>query len=105
MSAARKIEVDNSSIFLQGNLQLVFDALYVLGVIDPVLEMDWEQALEQMNEYSDSIQEVIEVVNSFHGDGEELAEVLKKYDHKTLGFLAMEVAREFADFHSREQLH
>ena len=28
-------------MLLQGDLQKVFDALYHLGVIDPVLEMDW----------------------------------------------------------------
>ena len=30
-------------MFLQGNLQIVFDALYHLGVIDPVLKLDWKK--------------------------------------------------------------
>lgn len=109
MSAARKFDnealIDKGSVFLQGNLQNVFDALYYLGIIDPVLEMDWDEALTLMPNYSDSVQEVIQVVNSFKGTGEELAETLKSYDEKTLGYLAMEVAREFADFHARESLH
>jgi hypothetical protein len=107
MSAARKIdEVTNpGSVFLQGNLQNVFDALYYLGIIDPVLEMDWDEALTLMPNYSDAVHEAIQVVNEFKGSGEELADVLKGFDEKTLGYLAMEVAREFADFHAREKLH
>lgn len=35
-------------MYLQGNLQAVFDALYHMGVIDPVLEMDWNKALEMV---------------------------------------------------------
>lgn len=109
MSAARKFEKDyvdsKGSVFLQGNLQNVFDALYYLGIIDPVLEMDWDEALTLMPNYSDQVHEAIQVVNSFQGTGEELAETLKSFDETTLGYLAMEVAREFADFHARENLH
>ena len=108
MSAARKFDEGqekSTSVFLQGNLQAVFDALYYLGVIDPVLEMDWDEAISHMPSYSDSVHEAIQVVNAFKGSGEELAEELRSFDEKTLGFLAMEVAREFADFHARENLH
>ena len=109
MSAARKWvgahEVQNNSIFLQGNLQAIFDALYYLGIIDPVLEMDWDEALSIMPNYSEDVQSLIRVVNDFRGSGEELAELLRSYDERTLGYLAMEVAREFADFHAREELH
>lgn len=109
MSAARKFDSEEfsgrESVFLQGNLQNVFDALYYLGIIDPVLEMDWDEALTLMPNYSDSVHEAIQVVNTFKGSGEELAETLKSFDEKTLGYLAMEVAREFADFHARESLH
>jgi hypothetical protein len=30
---------------------------------------------------------------------------LKKFDQTTLSYLAMEVAREYADFHSRDEVH
>lgn len=109
MSAARKFDqfnqAEKSSVFLQGNLQNIFDALYYLGIIDPVLEMDWDEALTIMPNYSDEVHGLIQMVNEFKGSGEELAEVLKSYDERTLGYLAMEVAREFADFHAREELH
>ncbi|MFK8138621.1 MAG: cytochrome [Bdellovibrionales bacterium] len=109
MSAAKNFEegfnTNATTVFIQGNLQSVFDALYYLGVIDPVLEMDWEEAMHQMPSYSDEVHSAIQVVNDFKGSGEELAEELKSFDDKTLGFLAMEVAREFADYHARKSLH
>lgn len=92
-------------MYLQGNLQTVFDALYHLGVIDPVLEMDWSKAIEKMHEHAESFSRVMVVVNAHQGDVNELMGHLERFDGETLKYLAMEVAREYADYHSREALH
>ncbi len=92
-------------MYLQGNLQAIFDALYHMGVIDPVLEMDWSQALDQMPEHVDEFFRIVSVANTCQDDMEELMSNLKKFDQRTLSYLAMEVAREYADYHSRETLH
>lgn len=92
-------------MYLQGNLQNVFDALYHLGVIDPVLEMDWTEAMQELHKNWDKFATVVQVANSFQHSSEALMGELQKFDPDTLGFLAMEVAREFADFHSRDDLH
>lgn len=92
-------------MYLQGNLQAVFDALYHMGVIDPVLEMDWNKALDQMSGYADEFFQVLNIANSCQDDVQELMVHLKKFDQQTLSYLAMEVAREYADYHSRETLH
>lgn len=92
-------------MYLQGNLQAIFDALYHMGVIDPVLEMDWGKALDQMEAHVDDFFQVLNIANSYQDDMEELMSNLKKFDQKTLSYLAMEVAREYADYHSRETLH
>ena len=92
-------------MYLQGNLQTVFDALYHMGVIDPVLEMDWNKALDQMPSYADGFFEVLTIANTCQEDSQELMSLLKKFDQQTLSYLAMEVAREYADYHSRETLH
>jgi hypothetical protein len=92
-------------MYLQGNLQAIFDALYHMGVIDPVLEMDWGQALDAMPDYADEFFQVLTVANSHQDDVQELIVNLKKFDQQTLSYLAMEVAREYADYHSRETLH
>lgn len=92
-------------MYLQGNLQSVFDALYHLGIIDPVLEMDWKKALSDMPSHYPELFEVLEVVNKNQPDVEQMMSELEKFNSETLKYLAMEVAREYADFHSRELLH
>ncbi|NJL24965.1 MAG: cytochrome [Calothrix sp. SM1_5_4] len=92
-------------MYLQGNLQAIFDALYHIGVIDPVLEMDWSDALDRMSDYADEFFQVLNIANNYQDDMEELMSNLKKFDQQTLSYLAMEVAREYADYHSRETLH
>jgi len=92
-------------MYLQGDLQKVFDALYNLGVIDPVLEMDWSEAVREMPEHVRDIAEAVRIANDCQTDATLLMSELKKFDERTLGYLAMEVAREFADFHARENLH
>jgi hypothetical protein len=92
-------------MYLQGNLQAVFDALYHMGVIDPVLEMDWNKAMDEMGEHADEFFRVLSIANSHQDDMHDLMMNLKKFDQTTLSYLAMEVAREYADFHSREEVH
>jgi hypothetical protein len=90
---------------LQGNLQNMFDALYQMGIIDPVLEMDWSQAMEKAEIHRMKISSAIQVANYFQNDIDKLMNELRQFDETTLGYLAMEVAREFADFHSRKEVH
>lgn len=90
---------------LQGNLQNIFDALYQLGVIDPVLQMDWQKEYRNEENYSAQVHEAVEVANRFQNDFTKLVEELNKLDEKTLSILAMEVAREFANYHTRTYTH
>ncbi|RME17505.1 MAG: cytochrome [Bdellovibrio sp.] len=92
-------------MYLQGSLQSVFDALYQMGIIDPVLEMDWQEALQNMPSKYPKLFEVVEVVNKNQPDVQKMILELERFDTETLKFLAMEVAREYADFHLRETLH
>lgn len=92
-------------MFLQGNLQAVFDALYNLGIIDPVLEMDWVEEMDRLGEHYDDLQRAVEVVNRCQADPGDLVANLGQFSDKVLNYLAMEVAREFADYHAREQIH
>ncbi len=92
-------------LHLQGDLQTVFDALYDMGVIEPVLNMDWRSGLEEINRGSFGLKNAIGVVNSCKKDPVKLRAELEKLDRRSLEILAMEVAREYADFHLREELH
>lgn len=92
-------------MYLQGHLQKVFDALYEMGVIEPVLNMDWKSSLEEMNKNPQELFSVLQVVNTHQNDVDTLIVQLESFDEKILNYLAMEVAREFADFHSRDEVH
>ena len=75
------------------------------SIIDPVLKMDWGKALDQMAEHIEPFFEILAVANAHQDDVHALMDHLKDFDQKTLTYLAMEVAREYADYHSREALH
>lgn len=92
-------------LHLQGDLQAVFDALYEMGVIEPVLNMDWKPQLEEMGEGSPRLMQAIRIVNGCGTNRLQLRAELSKMDRRSLEILAMEVAREYADFHLREAIH
>lgn len=90
--------------FLQGNLQELFDALYSIGAIEPVLKMDWQQIQKEAHRDYRKIEAVMKHVNA-KGREQNLVAALGGLDSVSLNFLAMEVAREFAEFQDRKQLH
>lgn len=91
-------------MLLQGDLQAVFDALYTMGVIDPILQKDWKQ-FDELEPNTKRIEHVVKTVNDCSGDIQKIIGHLKSYDTETLEYLAMEVAREFADFYARKDIH
>jgi hypothetical protein len=90
---------------LQGDLQAVFDTLYEMGVIEPVLGMDWKTGLEEISDGSPKLMRAIRIANSCGQNRGMMREELQKLDRRSLEILAMEVAREYADFHLRQELH
>ena len=91
-------------LHLQGDLQSVFDVLYALGIIEPVLKKDWREGLEAIEGGSPKLESAIEIVNLCKGDNRRLQDELAKLDKYSLEVLAMEVAREYTDFHTRTSL-
>lgn len=92
-------------MFLQGDLQAVFDALYTIGAIDPVLKMDWDQVTNEMAQNPELVVQTMEVVNSCRGDQRLLVQKLHMMDSRAVNYIAMEVAREFVEFQDRSCLH
>lgn len=90
---------------LQGDLQAVFDTLYEMGVIEPVLNMNWKSGLKEINSGSPKLMRAIRIANSCGKNRNMMRAELQKLDSRSLEILAMEVAREYADFHLREALH
>jgi hypothetical protein len=92
-------------LFIQGSLQVVFDALYTVGAIDPVLGMDWEKINTEMNRTPQVVNSLCSRINACRGDKELLIETFRTLEPKLLNFVALEVAREFCEFQDRKQLH
>ena len=92
-------------MLLQGDLQKVFDALYHLGVIDPVLEMDWGNEFKKIEQDPRHLIEILGVVNSNLGNYEDLMGQLKTYKTEQLSHLAMVVARELVGFQTNKVIH
>ena len=92
-------------MLLQGDLQKVFDALYHLGVIDPVLEKDWKQEFKKIEENPRPLVEILGVVNSNLGTYEDLMSQLSSFDEEHLSHLAMVVAKELVGFHTNKVIH
>lgn len=92
-------------MFLQGNLQNVFDALYTLGAIDPALKADWQKMNRELEDHMDNVYDSFKTINSCSNNFNTLLQVMEKMDTKTLQYLAMEVAREFCEYQDRSALH
>lgn len=92
-------------MFIQGDLQAVFDALYTIGAIDPVLQADWEKINSEMNANPRHVHRICNSINSCSGDRTKLIEFLLGLDQKSVSFVALEVAREFSEFQDRKELH
>lgn len=92
-------------MFLQGDLQVVFDALYSVGAIDPVLGMDWDKINAEMNGTPQLVNSLCMRINACRGDKTLLMETFRTLEPKYLNFIALEVAREFCEFQDRKQLH
>lgn len=92
-------------MFIQGDLQAVFDALYSIGAIDPVLGMDWEKINSDMNQNPHLVRNACESINACRGNQTLLVQALNAFEPKLLNFVALEVAREFSEFQDRKELH
>ncbi len=92
-------------MFLQGDLQAMFDALYVVGAIDPVLKMDWEKVTKEMHSQAIVVHQAFQDLNQCSGDRGQLIKKLSLMDTKIVSYVALEVAREFCEFQDRRSLH
>ena len=92
-------------MYIQGDLQIVFDALYSIGAIDPVLKADWQGITKEMEQNPSKLRHICTAINRCHGNVDKMKEILKSTDNKAVEFLALEVAREFSEFQDRKQVH
>jgi len=92
-------------MFLQGDLQAVFDALFSVGAIDPVLKMDWSVIAAEAASDPSTMDKAVLALNACSGNRQAMVAKLNGFAPKVVQFIAVEVAREFAEYSSRSQLH
>lgn len=92
-------------MFIQGDLQAVFDALYTVGAIDPVLNSDWRKIAAEMESQPQAYTDAVRTINACSGDRQRLVEKLMMLDRQAVNFIAVEVAREFAEYTDRKAIH
>ncbi len=92
-------------MFIQGDLQVVFDALFTIGAIDPILNMDWSVINKEMDQQPQKKNHLCKSINSCAGNKSLIVKTLLNMDQKSVEFIAIEVARELADFQDRKELH
>ena len=76
-----------------------------MGVVDPVLDMDWTDEFARIEKDPIHLVEVVQVVNDNSGDHYDLMDDLREFGMKDLSHLAMLVAKELAGFQTIETLH
>ena len=78
----------------------------VIRVAGADVPMPYAKSLElRATPQAEDVVKAVDVANEFQDNTNELLARLGQFEEKTLNFLAMEVAREFADYHSREDIH
>jgi hypothetical protein len=92
-------------MFIQGDLQAVFDALFHIGAIDPLLKMDWDGLCREMENDPTTVYKVVQLINECDGDRERLVQKFNLMDERLRNFAALEVARELCEFQERQTLH
>lgn len=92
-------------MFLQGDLQSMFDALYTIGAIDPVLKLDWAEVNKEMMANPQILSDAFQSINSCRGNRDLLVQRLHMMDQRSVNYIAMEVARELCEFQDRKELH
>jgi hypothetical protein len=90
---------------LSGNLQAYYDALDEMGIIDPLLKTDWSELNTlRFLRYSD-FEKLIDKMNQLNSAKEKIKKELIAYDAQMIQFFAMEVAKEYAEYHKEKQTH
>jgi hypothetical protein len=92
-------------MFLQGDLQVVFDALYIIGAIDPVLKLDWETVTQEMVENPQEVHSACTQINACKGDKDLMVQKLSRMDERSVHYVALEVARELCEAQDKKVLH
>lgn len=81
-------------MYLQGNLDLLFNVLDSMNCIDEVLHLDWQSFLHKAKPHQGECNKAVEIVNQCDSDPVRLEKALSKFPSMVLKYLAIEVGLE-----------
>ncbi|MBE8163431.1 MAG: hypothetical protein HAW63_05540 [Bdellovibrionaceae bacterium] len=84
-------------MYLQGNLELLFNALDSMSCIDEVLQMDWQLFLNKAKRHRKECDKAVDIVNSCDSDPTKLKVALEAFPSLILKYLAIEVGLEMLE--------
>lgn len=90
---------------LSGNLQAYYDALDELGIIDPLLQTDWSELDNLRLSRFHDFEKLVDKINQLDSAKDKIKRELISYDAQMIQFFAMEVAKEYAEYHKEKQTH
>lgn len=84
-------------MYLQGNLDLLFNALDSMNCIDDVLQMDWKLFLTKARPHKEDCDQAVSIINNCDSDPEKLKVALSTFSSVVLKYLAIEVGLEMLE--------
>ena len=91
--------------FISGDLDRVFTVLFEMGHVEPLLRKDWKQLYKDTQSRWPEVSEAIRSLNRLN-NLRDMKEFIGTLPREIVDSLVLEVAREMADFHGRqESLH
>ena len=91
--------------FLSGDLDRMFTVLFEMGKVEPLLNRDWKKLYIESRDRWSEVSHAIQKLNSLT-NLRDMRLFLETLPGEILDALVVEVARELADFHGRnESLH
>ncbi len=92
-------------MYIQGDLQKIFDVLHKLGLVEPTIKLDWNEYPETSEFYKYHLSKAVKVIQLCNDNTNIMANSLSELDHETLTVLTIEVAKEFSDYHCDRVIH
>ena len=91
------------SDFLSGDLDRVFTVLFEMGRVEPLLKKDWQELYRRSQSQWPQVSSAIHTLNSL-GNLPEMRKFISKLPSEIVDALVIEVARELAQYHQRDEV-
>jgi hypothetical protein len=89
--------------FLSGDLDRLFSVLYEMGRVEPLLNQDWKALYRESQMRWPEVSKAIGCLNDLRAMPE-IRSYIQSLPKEIVDALVIEVAREMAQFHGRDEL-